>query len=241
MLISTTRREWEDLAKLDPLWAILTDPEKQFGRWDIKDFFASGQDEIDDLMRTCGLTRGSNGKVLDFGCGVGRLSRALGQYFEEVYGVDISEEMVRLASAHTPSCKFLVNQTDNLRLFQDDFFDFVYSNIVLQHQRTTGLVRAYIREFIRITRPKGMIVFQLPHRLSLRQVLQPGRRLYSLLRTFGFSAQDIYNRLHLNPMRTISLSSEEVEETVCSLGARVVRSHPDGFNIYSTSYVVTKD
>ncbi|HXO32487.1 MAG TPA: class I SAM-dependent methyltransferase [Candidatus Acidoferrales bacterium] len=238
---AATQREWEDLAELDPLWAILSNEEKQFRRWDVVEFFASGQREVDDLMEVCGFKRGSNGRVLDFGCGVGRLSRGLRTYFGEVYGVDISKEMIRLAREHTPSCNFLLNQADNLHLFQDDFFDFVYSNIVLQHQRTRDLAKAYIREFVRVTRPQGTIVFQIPYKLSLRQALQPRRRLYSLLRRFGFSTTDLYNRLHLNPMRTICLTPARVEETVSSAGARLVRSYPDDFNVHSMSYVVTKD
>jgi ubiquinone/menaquinone biosynthesis C-methylase UbiE len=238
---ATTQREWEDLAELDPFWAILSDKGRQFGRWDIEEFFASGQREIDNLMEVCGFTRGASGRVLDFGCGVGRLSRALRPYFEEVYGVDISEEMIRLASQQTASCKFLVNQTDDLHLFQSDFFDFVYSNIVLQHQRSKDLAMAYIREFIRVIRPNGTIVFQIPHKLTLRQAIQPKRRLYSALRRFGFSAEHLYHRLHLNPMRTICLNFKEVEETISSVGARLVRLYPDGFNVHSASYVVTKD
>ena len=72
---ATTQAEWEDLAALDPLWAILSDDQKQFGRWSIEEFLAAGQREIDDLMAVCGLKQGSNGRVLDFGCGAGRLSR----------------------------------------------------------------------------------------------------------------------------------------------------------------------
>jgi len=238
---AATQQEWEDLAELDPLWAILSDEKKKFGRWDLEEFFASGEREIDDLMEVCGFRQGSNGRVLDFGCGVGRLSRALRSYFQEVYGVDISGEMIKSAKKYTPSCKFLVNQTDNLHLFHDDFFDFVYSNIVLQHQRTRDLAKAYIREFIRVTRPKGMIVFQLPDKLKLRQALQPRRRLYSLLRRCGFSATCLYNRLHLNPMRTICLSPGEVEETVSIAGARLLRSYADNFNVHSMSYVITKE
>jgi SAM-dependent methyltransferase len=236
-----TKQEWEDLAKLDPLWAILSDNKKQFGRWNLEEFFACGQREIDDLMKVCGFRAGSNGRVLDFGCGVGRLSRALRPYFDQVYGVDISQEMIKLAKEHTPSCEFLINQADNLRLFQDDFFDFVYSNIVLQHQRTKGLAKAYIREFVRVIRHKGMIVFQIPDRLGLRQALQPRRRLYSLLRTCGFSPAALYNRLHLNPMRTICLGAEEVKDTISGAGGRLLRSYPNDFNVHSMSYVVTKD
>jgi ubiquinone/menaquinone biosynthesis C-methylase UbiE len=178
---AATQREWEDLAELDPLWAILTNDQKQFGRWNVEEFFASGQREIDALMQLCGFEKGRNGRALDFGCGVGRLSRALRPYFEEVYGVDISEGMIRLAQSHTPSCKFLLNQRDDLGIFKGDFFDFVCSNIVLQHQHTSTLVKAYIQEFVRITKPGGMIAFQMPHKMTMRQTLQPRRRLYSFL------------------------------------------------------------
>src|SRR5205807_547797 len=129
-------RDWEDLAHLDPLFAILTAEGKQFGKWDRNEFFTSGQLEIDTLMRSCGFNSGDNGRALDFGCGVGRLSRALRPYFSEVFGIDISEQMIALAKNATPAVKFLVNRAEHLRTFQDSFFDFVYSNIVLQHQPT---------------------------------------------------------------------------------------------------------
>jgi 2-polyprenyl-3-methyl-5-hydroxy-6-metoxy-1,4-benzoquinol methylase len=235
-----TKREWEDLAQLDPLWAILTDRKHQFGGWDAKEFFASGEREIGQLMQSCGLGAGDNGRALDFGCGVGRLSRSLRSYFGEVHGVDISEQMIRLAREHAPSCHFQVNQTDNLSLFRDNFFDFVYSNIVLQHQRTKELAASYIREFVRITRPAGTIVFQIPYKLSARQRMQPRRRAYSLLRALGFSPDILYNRFHLNPMRTICLSPLEVEAAVSGAGGRLLRSSFDNFNIYSKTYTVTK-
>lgn len=234
------RREWEELAHLDPLFAILTEKGKQFGKWDREDFFASGRVEIDTLMESCGFKGCNNGTALDFGCGVGRLSKVLRSYFGEVYGVDISEEMVGLANQFTPSCTFLVNQTDNLGVFRDDFFDLIYSNIVLQHQPNKEVARCYIREFIRILKPTGIAVFQIPYKLTLRYALQPKRRLYSLLRSCGLPAHLIYNRLHLNPIRTICLSSEDVTATVSGQGGRVVRSYPDNFNHNSMSYVVAK-
>ena len=84
--VAAPQREWEDLAHLDPLWAILTIKDKQFGKWDREEFFNSGQAEIDTLMQSCGFDRGNNGKALDFGCGVGRLSRALRFYFKKFMG-----------------------------------------------------------------------------------------------------------------------------------------------------------
>ena len=238
---NVTHREWEDLAQLDPLWAILSDNRKQFGRWNKEEFFASGEREIASVMNLCEISGEHNGKVLDFGCGVGRLSRALLQYFPEVYGVDVSTEMIRLAKEYTPSCEFILNRKDDLSLFQDDFFDFVYSNIVLQHQRTKDIARAYITEFLRVTKPGGKVVFQMPYTLRLRDALQPRRRIYSLLKTLGVPKRFLYNQLHLNPMRTISLSCKDVEEEVSGAGGLLVRQQPDDFNRNSLSYVVTKN
>ncbi len=237
---AVTQREWQELADLDPLWAILADDSRQFGKWDIDEFFASGQREIDDLLKACNFTPAPGARALDFGCGVGRLSRALGVYFDEVYGVDISARMIELAQQYTPSCKFLLNQSDDLSLFERDFFDFVYSNIVLQHQETKDNAKAYIREFVRVVKPDGMIVFQIPSGMPFRRALQPRRRLYSILRALGFSSKTLYNRLRLNPMRTIWLSCKEVEATVSDAGGSLVRSYADDFNDESKTYVVTK-
>jgi len=136
---------------------------------------------------------------------------------------------------------FLLNQNDSLRLFRDDFFDFIYSNIVLQHQPTKEIARTYIREFVRVVKPKGTVVFQVPYKLSLRHSLQPRRRLYSFLKGCGWSAEFLYNDMHLHPMRTISLPPDDVKAAVLDAGGRMVRSYLDSFHHYSMSYVVTKD
>lgn len=90
------KQNWEDLATLDPLWAILSDPHRRFGQWDASEFFASGEVEVGRLLqRVAMLGLPANRKrALDFGCGVGRLTRAMSRVFEECYGVDISEGMI---------------------------------------------------------------------------------------------------------------------------------------------------
>jgi hypothetical protein len=69
--------------------------------------------------------------------------------------------------------------------------------------------------------------------------LQPKRRLYSLLSALGVPAMFLYERLHLSPMRTISLSFGDVQSTVLGAGGQMLRSHADNFNRNSMSYVVT--
>lgn len=238
--VSATQREWEDLARLDPLWSILTEKSKRYGRWVPAEFFASGRTEIDGVMRSCGFHEGNNGRALDFGCGAGRLSKALRAYFEDVSGVDISEEMVRLASKCAPECTFFVNQRSDLRLFPDDSFDFVYSARVLQHQRSRETAKYYIREFVRVAKPGGVVVFQMPFKLSVRASLQLKSRIYSTLRRIGIPPTFLYHKLGFNPMRTITLSERDVAQVVMAAKAYILRSYPDDFNQYSASYVVAK-
>src|SRR5205807_1222219 len=91
--------DWKEMAKVDPLWAILSHAEERFHKWNLDDFLRTGQDEIETLMESAnqlGLPKRRR-CVIDFGCGVGRLTRALHNYFPECHGVDISASMVERA------------------------------------------------------------------------------------------------------------------------------------------------
>ena len=110
------------------------------------------------------------GLALDYGCGVGRLSRALSLRFERVLGVDIAEAMLAEARAvhvEFPNVEFLRNSGDSLAGIADASVDFVYSNIVLQHAPRTNQ-RLLIAEFCRVLGAGGVLVFQVPARANLR-------------------------------------------------------------------------
>jgi len=89
-----------------------------------------------ECVRTLDLRLDQKSPALDFGCGVGRLTRAMAAYFPECCGVDISPTMVRLAqefNQDVPQCRFMVNEKDQLEEFRDGYFGFIYTSIVLQH------------------------------------------------------------------------------------------------------------
>ena len=161
---------WNTLARTDPLWAILSMADKKGGKWDVEEFFREGVAEVDEVLAV--LVRTGNaipdGKALDFGCGVGRLSQRLADHFKQVVGVDISCNMLALAreyNRHGARVEYIHNNVNNLELFGDGTFDFVYSNIVLQHVEPEYAI-AYINEFFRLVRPGGFVVFQIPSRLT---------------------------------------------------------------------------
>jgi SAM-dependent methyltransferase len=179
--LSLLQARWERLARTDALWAVLTDPAKKRGGWDRDAFFRTGESEIERVIAyvdclSPGLLRG---RALDFGCGVGRLSQALARHFGHVIGVDISPTMIELAKQYDRSeeptsvitgepiplkmgrCDYLVNANEDLGLLADDSIDFVYSSITLQHVPAPA-VESYLGEFIRVLRPGGLVLIQLP-------------------------------------------------------------------------------
>jgi SAM-dependent methyltransferase len=166
MDLEELQQNWNEFGKRDPLWAILTDPGRRGGKWDFEEFFASGRAEISAAMRRAreiGFPA-RHEAALDFGCGVGRLSQALCSWFERCRGVDIAPSMIELARKHNrygEKCEYFLNSRDDLEIFPDNSFDLVYSNIVLQHMQPRYST-AYIREFVRVVRPGGLVVFQIP-------------------------------------------------------------------------------
>ena len=166
--LAELQANWDRLGEDDPLWAILANPKMRGNRWDEERFFASGREEIAALLGDLeqrGI-RVNRGAALDFGCGVGRLTQALGDHFGEASGVDIAPSMVAKAEGynrHGERCRYFVNGRDDLRLFPAESFDLVCSFIVLQHIAPRFAER-YIREFVRVLRPGGVLVFQIPDR-----------------------------------------------------------------------------
>lgn len=159
------RRVWGTLGKHDPLWAILSVPETRGGRWDVEAFFASGAAEVQALEIYFSLFNRPlrRYKALDFGCGVGRVSRALAPSFVQAIGVDIAASMIAKANelnADITNLRFVENPHPNLHTIDSDSIDLVYSNITLQHI-PPKLASHYIREFLRVLAPGGLAVFQL--------------------------------------------------------------------------------
>jgi SAM-dependent methyltransferase len=166
--LRSQQNQWDQLGRTDPLWAILTEPEKRNGGWDEAAFFATGQSEIAELMaRAVALGLPALRRTaLDFGCGVGRATQALTEYFDEVTGVDIAPAMLERArgyNRHGDRCRYVLNEQNHLRTFPTAAFDLVYSRITLQHLPRRH-INSYLVEFLRVLRPGGLLVFQLPDR-----------------------------------------------------------------------------
>ncbi len=177
--VSKLADTWNKLGERDAMWAIYSDdPSKLGGRWKPDEFFETGRNEIASVVAALGTLgkRPKFRKVLDFGCGVGRLSRALSAVSERVVAVDIAPSMIaqgRSMHGDFPNIEWVLNQQADLRAFPDGAFDVVYTNIVLQHM-PPQMARRYIAEFFRIVEPSGWVIFQLPNNeaLTLKRSLE---------------------------------------------------------------------
>lgn len=161
------QRNWEEFGCTDPMWAVLAEPSKKGGRWDEDEFFANGRALVTAIvtqLQSFGLPT-ERQTALDFGCGVGRLTQAACQHFDRVIGVDIAESMIAAADSYNrfgDRCEYLHNTSPDLAVIADGSIDFVLTLLVLQHMRPE-LAQGYIAEFLRVLRPGGVVVFQLPH------------------------------------------------------------------------------
>lgn len=217
--------DWEANARADACFAILSDPAQGDGAWDTEAFLATGEEEIATFLAELdrrGIRPWRTRRALDFGCGIGRLTAALGRRFDEAVGVDVAPTMVERATAlHAgTACSFVLNQRDDLAVFPTGTFDLAYSNIVLQHL-APGLQRAYVTELVRVLAPGGIAAFQLPSRRTgargaLRRALPPavGHRVRSLLRPPASLRRDGYTiRMEMN-----CLPEAEVGRLVAAAG-----------------------
>jgi len=233
MRLSGLRRHWNEYGRSDPLWAILTAPDKKGNRWSVDEFLQTGRDEIAQLMAYLDERRitVARGRALDFGCGAGRLTHALAAHFEHAIGLDIAPSMIdkaRELHADIPDLEFRLNASDRLESVESASIDLVYTRLVLQHM-PPRYQRAYLGEFVRVLRPGGVAVFQLPGENARPVVARNGlkgllpRPVISLIR----AVKDLRNfpRMELH-----GLARAEVEHTMAELGAPVVdvvddRSH----------------
>lgn len=206
MNLQELQENWHRLGSQDPLWAVLSHRDKRDNQWDTDAFLATGREliaETVDWLHDSGIE--TRGRALDFGCGAGRLTQALADHFDAATGVDIAASMVTLAedlAKDREDCAFVVNTRPDLRVFEDASFDCVCSYIVLQHMEPR-YAEAYLREFARILKPGGTLVFQLPsephkgfqgllRRLLSIPVLQRGLNAYKRWRLGKDCAMEMY-------------------------------------------------
>jgi SAM-dependent methyltransferase len=96
-------------------------------------------------------------KALDFGCGTGRSTRFLRKLGFQVTGVDISEDMLRIARAQDPSGDYRLVPEDNFSEFAAGTFDLIVSLFTFDNVPSGAKVRIF-SDLGNLLRPAGTLV-----------------------------------------------------------------------------------
>lgn len=229
--LEKVRKDWTTLSHEDPLWAILSVPEKDRGRWDVEEFFATGNETIAqyvDILNSAQFS-GPWPKILDFGCGAGRLTRAWEPLCSTAVGVDISDKMIELAekfNSGRDKLQFRENPRSDLQFFADEEFDLVFSHICLQHI-PYSLTKNYLAEFSRVCKRGGLVVFQLPERPPQSQFFARVRKTLVELLPFGLAQAYRKRKYHRTVLFDMNFTPrEKVERDAVSSGLRLVSFVP---------------
>ncbi len=225
MSYKTSLKNWEGLAKRDPLWSILTNPNKKGNRWEPDLFFETGQIEVKALwsilVELDALPLDTT-TALDFGCGIGRLTRALSGYFDQVIGVDAAPTMVieakNMHQAYGEKLRFLHNVDPSMPILDDASLDFVLSVIVLQHIPTSQS-KQFLSSFLKKLKSGGVLLVQLPsadlRRPSILQRIKSKIKIRERLAQIGIG-QGFHMSMHC-------VTEDEVQK-ICLAGQATIVS-----------------
>src|ERR1700722_13336903 len=145
-------------------------------------------------------------RALEIGCGPGRLVKPLSRHFGEIHGVDVSDEMIRLARerlADIPHAHFHATNGASLAQFADDSFEFIYSYAVFQHIPSRDVVLEYMREIRRLLKPGGVFHGQF------NGVAPPGDA--DTWSGVSFSADDLHAFTRENGLQLLNLEGEHTQ------------------------------
>ena len=163
------RGRWEALAKEDPRWSIVIREDSR----DPEQFLAGGRWEARRILEWTGPDL-QRDRMLEIGCGVGRMLAGFAPHFGRVDGIDISPEMIARGreADHSDNVFLTVGSGADLAPFDDHSVDFVVSFLVFQHIPAQEVIGSYLEEISRVLTPSGKAVLQFDTR-----PYRPGERL----------------------------------------------------------------
>ncbi|MFL5800731.1 MAG: class I SAM-dependent methyltransferase [Roseiflexaceae bacterium] len=134
-------------------------------------YLGSGKRHVDQMLyalATTGWSLPSGDRVLDFGCGAGRMTRWFADLATtcEIWGTDISAEHIVWCQQHlTPPLQFVTTTTMPHLPFEDHTFGLIYANSVFSH--LDDLADAWFLELRRIARPGGRLYITVMDQTSI--------------------------------------------------------------------------
>ncbi len=222
------RRDWDDRAHAD---AFYYSTWKVGHKWDPDEFFESGERDcqlfVDPIVKELGIKSGDSA-MLELGCGVGRMTKALARRFRYVHSTDVSPEMVSQARSLCPELDNVIWEVSNgfdLTSIPDGALDFCFTFLVFQHVPQKEIILHNVSEMLRVLRRGGGFLFQYNGETE-RRIGWKGRLIWGILdrwriplipRLLGIDTREAGKTWDGAP-----LDGEEVKRWVELRGGRVV-------------------
>jgi SAM-dependent methyltransferase len=169
--VAQMREHWRAFAREDAMYYVATNRTE----WSAEDFYSVGRELVDDVLEWAGDSVGRE-RMVEIGCGAGRLLVHFAREFEHVDGFDIAAEMIETARPHMPrNVDLIISSGADLNPLADASVDFAFSNQVFQHIPDAAVIGAYVAETTRVLRPGARAVLHFDTRpSSLRRRIAMG-------------------------------------------------------------------
>jgi SAM-dependent methyltransferase len=202
---------------------------------DEEEFFLSGERDVRDLVDPY-LSDAQfvprDKRMLELGCGVGRMTFPLANRFGTVEAIDISGEMIQRANElqarlGIANVRFQLGNGKDLRPYPDESMDFAFSFIVFQHIPEISIILNYVREIGRVLKKGGLFRFQVNGyrrlNLPLGYCLMWGTSATRQLRKWNIQTRPHLRFGKLNSWRGVPIRVSEVQDTCAASGLSITQ------------------
>jgi SAM-dependent methyltransferase len=128
----------------------------------VKDEFLTAQRSFEyfqGILKDAGIDIPQGSSILDFGCGTGCLVSVMRKNGLNAFGVDVEDRFLGQGSSAAERILRRIGIENYMIPFEDETFDFVFSNQVLEHVKDIRLVLSEIR---RVLKPGGFCLHVFP-------------------------------------------------------------------------------
>jgi len=228
--------QWRSLGVAKPHFSVLSNPEwlpAQLTPQKLAEFYATGAEDVALLRQICqrnGIELPVQGRCVELGCGVGRVTTHLAAQFRELVAVDISPGNLRECVQALQACgqghvqMVQIAAPDDVKALGP--MDLLFSRMVLQHN-PPPVQRFMLEALLFQLRPGGIACFQ---------TITAGRNYRFSVERHALRHKTVDFELHALPMqRVLSL----IEAAGCRL-VDVFRDLAGGYNVDSYTFLAVR-
>jgi alkylated DNA repair protein alkB homolog 8 len=180
-------------------------------------------------------------KILDVGCGNGRLVKLFSDVNVDYLGVDNSEELLNIAQKNFPGHKFLVGDALNLPS-ENNVFDKVFFIAVLHHIPNSSLRKKALEQIHQVLKPGGLVFIMNWHYSSPKFLSRLTK--FTLTKIIGKSELD-FGDIYVswgndNIERYVHIFNKpEINKLLKSAGFKVVKNYTSEYSTRGFKNIVT--